>query len=224
MNQSLICARHIVIRDLPRFIDFMGEHELTPSQFFLCYILFLDKQQHDGALPHEGPVIANVYRWAEKVGPWPDEGIHDLVEKGFLKNARTGRNIYPDHLEVTNAFVEAAMASRDEFRSLWAKYPQYGTNADGKRVPLKACGRREARRVFYRHCRSRETLREMRQALRYAKSKALIDVPFDRWIDGDYWKEHLRAARFARRRKIIEQRNARQARYRSDQEASADAT
>lgn len=124
-----------MIEHLPRFIDFLETHDMSPSQFLLCWILYLDKREHEGrSLPDSGPAIANIYRFVERVAPWPDEEIRDLVQRGYLIDQNVSRKqIYPDHLAVTDKFVGAVLATESQFEQLWDAYHPFMENDDDPR-------------------------------------------------------------------------------------------
>lgn len=109
-----------MITDTEGLIDFMGNHDMNPSQFMLCWILHLDKVEYgDTHLPTQGDFKAKVYKYKDIIGPWRDEDILDLEERGYLVNKGKGENYYPDEMEVTDKFTKAMSeklsSSREHF-------------------------------------------------------------------------------------------------------------
>lgn len=184
-----------MIEDLPRFIDFLGDHEMTTRQFLLCWILFLDKREHSGApLPDEGPAIANIYRFVENVGGWSDEEIEDLVRRGYIVDrGNDPRNIYPDDLIVTEKFVTEVLATRSQFEQLWDEYPAFMDAPEDYRkekIPLKAAVKEDIEEMFYRRCNSKSRFEKMMKALKWARKHGKIKMGIKKWLGGEYWKAH----------------------------------
>lgn len=184
-----------MIEDLPRFIDFIGEHQMTHRQFLLCWILYLDKRQSAGdPLPEKGPAIANIYRFVQKVGGWSDEEIEDLVRRGYLIDRGTNpQEIYPDDLIVTEKFVTELLATRSEFEQLWDAYPAFMEAPEDYRtdkIPLKACVKEDIEEMFYNRCNSKSRFRKMMKALTWAKKRGKIKMGITKWLGGEYWKAH----------------------------------
>lgn len=185
-----------MISDTQRMIEFMGEHNLTPSQFMLCWILYLDKREHRGRnLPTEGKAIANIYRYLELVGRWPDEEIHDLVERGYLYDRNDGKNYYPDKLEVSEKFTEAVFASIEDFERFVSTYPSFVENFNDPRkedIPLKAVDMEKVERIFNRKVTSKIEFKRLMKALKWAKENEKIKMNILNYVSGEIWKDHLK--------------------------------
>lgn len=184
-----------MISDTQRMIEFMGEHNLSPSQFMLCWILHLDKREHRGEnLPTEGKAIANIYRYLELVGPWPDEEIHDLVERGFLYDQSNSKNYYPDKLKVAEKFTEAVFASIEDFERFVSAYPSFVENFNDPRkedIPLKAVDMEKVERIFNRKVTSKVEFKRLMRALKWAKENDKIKMNILNYVSGEIWKDHL---------------------------------
>lgn len=184
-----------MIEDVSRFIDFLGDHNMTSRQFLLCWILFLDKREHKGnPLPDDGPAIANIYRFVENVGGWHNEEIEDLVQRGYLVDRGSDpRNIYPDDLVVTDKFVDEVLATQSQFEEIWETYPAFMDNFEDQRkdkIPLKAAVKEDIEEMFYRRCKSKKRFEKMLQALQWAKKHGKIKMGIKKWLGGEYWKAH----------------------------------
>lgn len=188
-----------MISDTQRMIEFMGEHNMNPNQFMLCWILYLDKKEHKGEnLPTEGSAIANVYRFAEEVGPWPDAEIKDLVERGYLVYRGSGKDYYPDQMRVTRKFSEAVFASVDDFEHFVQAYPSFVENFNDPRkedIPLKAVDMEKVERIFNQRVKTKAEFERLMKALEWGKENDKIKMNILNYVSGEIWKSHLEKMR-----------------------------
>lgn len=185
-----------MISDTKKMIEFMGEHNMSPRQFMLCWILHLDKREHrNKSLPTEGNSIANIYRYKELVGPWPDEDIHDLIKRGYLFDRSDGKNFYPDQLEVSEKFTEAVFATVSEFEEFVSTYPDFVENFNDPRkedIPLKAVDMEKVERIFNQNVTSKVEFKRLMKALKWAKERDKIKMNILNYVSGKIWKSHLK--------------------------------
>lgn len=185
-----------MISDTKKMIEFMGEHNLSPSQFMLCWILHLDKREHKGeSLPTEGNAIANIYRYKELVGPWPDEEIADLVQRGYIFDRGENQNFYPDQLEVSEKFTEAVFATASDFERFLREYPDFVENFNDPRkedIPLKAVDMEKVERIFNQKVTSKVEFERLMKALKWGKKHDKIKMNILNYVSGKIWKSHLK--------------------------------
>lgn len=185
-----------MISDTQRMIEFMGEHDMTPSQFMLCWILHQDKKENKGeVLPYEGKAIANIYRYVEFIGPWPNPEIHDLIKRGYLVDKGSGPNFKPDNMEVTRKFTEAVFASIKDFERFLNTYPSFTDNFDDPRkeqIPLKAVDMEKVERIFYSKVESKPEFERLMKALEWAKERDKVNMNILNYLSGEIWKAHLK--------------------------------
>lgn len=185
-----------MISDTKKLIQFIGEHNMSPSQFMLCWILHLDKEEHKGEyLPKEGKSIANIYRYIELVEKWPDEEIADLIERGYLFNRGQSTEYYPDQLEVSEKFTEAVFASISDFEKFVTKYPDFTNNFSDPRkgdIPLKAVDMDKVESLFRRKVTSKVEFERLMKALKWGKENDMVKMNIKNYVSGEIWKAHLK--------------------------------
>ncbi len=185
-----------MIKDVDALVNKLVEHKLTFEQFFLCFIHYLDDQK-TGAKPIKSTLvgkypIANIYRYASAVGPFTVDSVNDLAERGYLETSyKSGDKIAPDEMRVTDKFVEAFIGVKsNNFEEFWEEYPAFTDNFDDSRkgkIPLKACGKDEARKIFLDKVGSEEDFNKIMHGLRVAKSKDEVKMRIDNWLNAEYW-------------------------------------
>jgi len=185
-----------MISDTKRLIEFLGEHDMSPSQFMFCWILYLDKQEHEGqTLPSEGKAIANIYRYIELVGEWTYAEIDDLVERGYLHGEEDSKGFYyPDQMEVTEKFVDAVFVSMEDFEKFMNAYPSFTENFSDPRkgdIPLKAVDMEKVERIFNLKVQTKVEFKRLMKALEWAKERDEIKMNILNYISGEIWKAHL---------------------------------
>lgn len=184
-----------MISDIDKLIEFLAEHNMNLRQFILCWILYDDKRRHGKNLPVEGSSIANIYRYKELIGPWPDEEIHDLVQRGYLFDRGSGKNYYPDQVEVSDKFVEAVFATIEDFEKFVSAYPSFVENFNDPRkgdIPLKAVDMEKVERIFNQNVNSKMEFRRLMKALEWGKKNDEIKMNILNYVSGEIWKQHLK--------------------------------
>jgi len=184
-----------MIAHTQRLIEFLGEHDLTLRQFMLCWILYLDHKEYKGqSLPFKGRAIANVYRYAEKVGPWPDDEIDDLVRRGYLVDMNSGSKIYPDNLQVTGKFVKAVFTTKTDFERFVNAYPDFASDGDigTEETALKAVDMERVEAIFEQKVTSKAEFSRLLTALKWACEKGKLTMNIRNYLSGELWKAHLR--------------------------------
>lgn len=185
-----------MISDTKKMIEFMGEHNMNPKQFMLCWILHLDKREHRGeTLPTEGNAVANIYRYKELVGPWPNEDINDLVQRGYLFDRSDDDHFYPDQMEVSEKFTEAVFATISDFEEFVREYPSFVENFNDPRkedIPLKAVDMEKVQRIFNQKVTSKVEFERLMKALKWAKEHDKIKMNILNYVSGEIWKAHLK--------------------------------
>jgi hypothetical protein len=186
-----------MITDLSKYVDFLVQWKITPEQFLLCYTLYLDKvESQTGKYVEEGPAISNVYKYSEGVKPWAHVDIDLLVSKGFLidrNKQHPKRNAYPDHMEVSEAFINAIFSTEDDFEEFWNEYPALIPNFQdpirGKKIPLKAVIKEDIESLYLKRCRKDKNLhKRIMKVLRWAKANDRINTNITNFIGGEIWK------------------------------------
>ena len=182
-----------------QLIEFLGDHDMSLSQFLLCWTLYLDHQEHSGKiLPSKGKAIANVYRYAELVGGWLKDEINDLVDRGYLIDSNSGQKVYPDNLRVTKKFVGAIFTTRTDFERFLSTYPDVRRSRNGticqsdKETALKAASMDKVEKLFNSNVRSKAEFCRVMTALKWAKKKGKLDMNIEKYVSGKVWNAHLK--------------------------------
>jgi len=145
-------------------------------------------------LPSEGLAIANIYRYAELVGPWPDDEIYDLIDRDYIRNTNSGRKIYPDNLEVAEKFVDAVFATQSDFERFVKEYPSFVENFTDPRkgdIPLKAVDMERVEKIFQKKVTSKAEFSRLMTSLKWAKENDEIKMNIKNYLSGEIWKAHM---------------------------------
>lgn len=185
-----------MIEDTKEFIEFLAEHDISERQFMLCWILYLDKEKYKGQLlPEEGESIANIYRYIELVDQWSSKEIKELVERDYLIDRSSGKNYYPDQLEVADKFVDAVFATQTQFELFVNEYPSFTEHFDDPRkgdIPLKAVDMERVHKIFNRKIRSKVKFKKLMKSLKWAKEQDMVRMNILKYLSGELWKAHLK--------------------------------
>lgn len=170
---------------------------MTPSQFILCWILYLDNQEYQGErLPEEGKAIANIYRYIELVGKWHYDEIDDLVERGYLSGQEDADGYFwPDKMQVTEKFSDAVFASIEDFEKFVNAYPSFVENFNDPRqgdIPLKAVDMEKVESIFNQKVRTKAEFERLMKALKWGKENDEVKMNILNYISGEIWKAHLK--------------------------------
>jgi len=182
-----------MINDLDDMFVVLEKFDITMEQFMLPYILYLDQREHgEDPLPCGDQAVAYIYRYSENIRAWPRKQIHELVDKGLLKNYNEDDGVYPDNLEVTDKFAEAVFATRSDFEVFWEEYPSFIDNFNDERkgdIPLKASVKSEVRELFEDMITSKRDFKKMMEALAWAKKRDMIRMNIEKFLGSEYWKQ-----------------------------------
>jgi len=185
-----LSARHLV--------NLLIECDITINQFLLLWFLYLDKEEGNGKLIHEGPAIANLYRYSEKVSKWSADEISDLVQKGWLVDRNKdrqdgGRQAYPDYYDVTDTFEDKVFVTMDRFDQFWEEYPSFVENFDGPRgpmIPLKSSIMEEVEILYKKRVRTKAKHKEVMEILKWAKKNGLINMNIAKYVGSGMFDQH----------------------------------
>lgn len=176
-------------------VRFLSEHDLSLSQFMLCYTLYRDRQERgSGLLQEDGPNRAWIYQYLEAVSPWTKAEIADLVDRGFLEDKSSGRNTYADQLRVTSTFTDALFVGPPEFRDFWKAYPNTVHTDDGTYF-LKDVDPEQTEERFRICVETKPEADRLHEALAWANAHDLIRMPIDRYLETALWRQHLERKR-----------------------------
>ena len=186
-------------------VHFLSEHDLSLSQFMLCYTLYRDRQERDpGPLQEDGPNRAWIYQYLEAVSPWTKAEIADLVDRGFLEDKSAGRNTYADQLRVTSTFTDALFVGSPEFQDFWNAYPNTVNTDDGTYF-LKDVDPGQTEERFRTCVETKPEADRLHEALAWADAHDRIRVPIDRYLETTLWRQHLELKRRGEARRGIAQ-------------------
>ena len=179
-------------------VDLLISCKINPKQLFLLLFLYLDREEGNGKLIQDGPAIANVYRFAEKVETWTHEEIDDLVNKGLMEDRNTikdgKRGGYPDYFVLTDTFIDKVFASRDRFQQFWDEYPSFVDNFHnprGAKIPLKAADIDELEVVYNKRVRTVKKHKQVMEILDWAKKNGLINMNIAKYIGSMMYDQHI---------------------------------
>lgn len=194
-----------MISDTKTLINFLGDHNMSPEQFLLCWIHYLDWREYKGEkFPEEGSQIANIYRYIERVGKFDRRDINDLIQRGYLINTSNDGRIHPDELRVTEKFIDEVFATQDDFDRFWDAYPSFVPHWDNPReeIPLQFCDMEKCEKIFKRRVTSKVEFERLMEAIEYGKEHDMIKCNALKFLSGEAWKQILEQKREGREKVI----------------------
>jgi len=180
-------------------VSLLIECDISLNQLMLLWLLYTDREESGGKLVSDGPAIANLYRYAEKVTTWSFDEIDDLVKKGWMVDRnKTGadgkRQAYPDHYQVTDEFIDKVFVSGDRFEQFWESYPSFVENFDGPRgpmIPLKATVMEEVEVLYKKRVRTIAKHKQVMEILDWAKKRGLINMNIAKYVGSMMFDQHM---------------------------------
>lgn len=181
-----------------QLVSLLIELDISINQFLLLWFLHLDKEEGNGKLITEGPAIANIYRYAEKVNSWSFAEIDDLINKGWMidrnKASQDGsRQAYPDYFEISETFEDKLFVTSDRFDQFWEEYPAFVENFNGPRgpmIPLKAAVMEDVELLYKKRVRTKAKHQEVMDILKWAKEEGLINMNIAKYVGSGMFDQH----------------------------------
>lgn len=173
-----------MIYDVDKFTDFIIKMQLTPTQFFICWLL----ERND---------VGNLKRYIDAFGKLEEKDLEYLiVDKGYIVNtAPQSRYLDVNSLFVSIDFKESILIDEDEaFEQLRDAYPKY-VQVNGTKFPstgltlsdhtvLNEMYAKEIKNNKFRH-------EQILNLVEKWKETVGENAPFkiDKFITSKYWKE-----------------------------------
>jgi hypothetical protein len=171
------------------FVDLLIKLKISPKQLLLLMFLYHDRLENNGLLPFDGPAIANVYRYAERVEGWTAQEVQDLVDKGLMidnNSLKDGKKqSYPDHFHVTQKFIDAIYVTVDEFEEFWETYPSWMDNFEDSRkaqIPLKSAVYETVEEMYRKRVKTKTRHRQVMEILRWAIDNDMIKMGIEKYV------------------------------------------
>lgn len=105
-------------------VEFCIKHKVKVEQYFFMWFIL----SKSWTRPHRESLVKLYLR---QVGNFRIQDIEDLEERGFLENANTPPNTYPELYFVKESISSEIFASDDAGEELWKKYPASFPLSDG---------------------------------------------------------------------------------------------
>ncbi|MAN60072.1 MAG: hypothetical protein CMC08_09585 [Flavobacteriaceae bacterium] len=168
--------------DARRYVAFLIEHQLSPSQFLFLYLLLFDE-------------IALLYQYCAEFQAFTRKELVELQDKGFAICTVEDKNsvLYADAFEVTDKFRELLFSKHPEemFEELWNKYPNFHSHYS-KRTPTKACNKEELREDYVKLIRRNRPLHNsIITSVEWGKQRGYLNLGITQFIEGRRWEEIL---------------------------------
>ena len=166
----------IVIRD-SRFLDLLCRLEITPTQFYLMYLLHTKN-------------FAGIAQYTNEVAPFPNGEVEDLVGRGMLIDMNKDNGpIYADLLSLTDSAQTLLFKNIEQCgNEMWDAYPSF-IMVNGAQVPAKTCDKDDIMDLYgdiiaYNPIYHRRVL----ELIAYAKNNGLISMGIEKWVKSRQWE------------------------------------
>lgn len=172
-------------------LDFLVKHKMTIEQYFVCYILYKDKNstiEGQRVTRKSGQPIAAIYKYSENVGGIKRDAMKDLIDRGYLE--LTGNKLTPDMLEVTDKFYKDLFNHWSNFDQLFEIYPSRTVFEAGKSpVSLKSLDApiEEISKYYEKIVRTNKKHNEILEITQWAKERDLIKMGIQKYVYSQYW-------------------------------------
>lgn len=180
-----------MFENVDRYVHVLSEMKISANQFLLCYLLYTD-QKKDGKYVKTGKGISNLYKYVRKAVPWTKEEVRDLVDKGYLRDPDyKSDDTYPDHLLVTDKFVDKLFVYPSAFEELWEEYPTIVPNfknPNGPSVKLKSCDYFELQELYKKLVRTKYKHKEIIELVKWARDKERLNIGIEKFVKGRQWE------------------------------------
>lgn len=171
-----------MIYDVERFTDYLVQLKLTPTQFYICWLI----EQRD---------TDNLEKYLKGVGKFDSEDFIYLIDKGYLIDVNPkGKEFTTGNLIVTLEFKEMLVDEEEAFDELLNIYPKFVT-VNGVRFPTTGF-------TLHEHLLAKQAYQKVIKNNKYLHVKilSLIDTwkksigenaPFkvDKFITSKYWEQ-----------------------------------
>lgn len=174
-------------------LDFLVKHKMTIEQYFVCYVLYEDKNSivnGQRTTRKSGQPIAAIYKYSENVGGIKRSALEDLMERGYLE--LTGDKLTPDMLEVTDKFHREVFTHWSNFEQLFEIYPSRTKfEAGGSSVSLKSLDKpiEEMGKYYSGIVRTKKKHREILEITAWAKDRDLLKMGIQKYVYSQYWNQ-----------------------------------
>lgn len=171
-----------MIYEVDKFTDYLVDTQLTPTQFFICWLL----ERRD---------LDNLSKYLKGVGKFDGHDFQYLIDKGYLVNTDPNcKEFNASNLVVTLEFKEMLIDEDDAFEELLDIYPKY-VAVDGRRFPttgLTLSDHLLAKQAYHSTIKNNKFLHiRIINTIKTWKDKIGEDAPFkiDKFITSRYWLE-----------------------------------
>lgn len=191
-----------MIIDINEYTDFLCRNKMTPSQFYLCFLLYADKRIKlgDGSmvLAKKGSMTANIYKYSRKVGFFDFNEIEDLLKRGYIepdgKPPPQAEGFYPDYYKVGYKFEEEIFIRSDSFMEVWNLYPKTIDNFHNARGPkvklkvLKDMDVEDLAKIYHSKVTTRALHERVVESLKWAVEKGELNVSIQNFVNSHHWE------------------------------------
>lgn len=171
-----------MIYDVNKFTDYLVQLQLTPTQFFICWLI----ERRD---------LENLEKYLRGVGKFDSEDFTLLIDRGYLINTDPkGKYFNAANLVVTLEFKEMLVDEDEAFDELLDAYPKYVV-VDNNKFPTTGLTLQDhllAKQEYHKVIKNNKMLHlEILRLITEWKKTVGENAPFkiDKFITSKYWKE-----------------------------------
>lgn len=174
---------------LEDILEFCSKHNISWDEFFLMFILYLDKRRFEGKpIPTKAHPMAMIYQYVTNVEVIKRDSINRLIGKGFIR--LTGKGTSADDIAITDKFIDEWMVTPNKFHDFWELYPKKTENFNdprGPAIPLRS-HYEESKAEYIKVVKSRAKHEKIMDIMSWAIANDQIRTGILNFIKGRQWE------------------------------------
>lgn len=190
-----------MLENVKQFTDFLLKWDITPNQFFLCWLLFWDHHEYEDRKltkggkrmnPNDKSAAVNLYRYAKKGKSWNKQEISDLQDKGLIAPTNDKKRYVIDSQQVTQKFIDAVLVNREREDEFWESYPSWVQNFNNPSkpdIPLKSCDQDKIKTLYRSLVRTKARHERVMEILNWAKRHEKIKMSIANFVKSRMWEQ-----------------------------------
>lgn len=163
--------------DLERFVNFLNDAKLTPSQYTFLASMYEKKYSLIYMLKNISNNIVT------------KEELENLIDRKLIKNWNNEGHYQLDHFEVTDKFInlyegKASWICAEQFINAFPKW----INIQGKQVGARNCDLDQLEKVYFNKIVKRGKHEEVMEQLLWAVKNHKISMGIEKWFVSRQWE------------------------------------
>ena len=170
----------MIFVETEKFIDFLVEHKMTPTQFMFCYL----KANYD---------MSSFKRYIKTVGVFRSEEVKDLIDRGYIEDfneigANGRRTDYIDSYLVTPKFTKEIFIETEQAgEELWNSFPPF-IMINGNRVSARSCDKDVLMKSYCKKIKNNKKIHEeVLSLLKESVTRNEVKMGIEKWVLSEQW-------------------------------------